>query len=75
MKLTCPECNGKKDMVYSCCTGEPVDNDYMLCPVCREHLGEEPCNTCGGDGFIEESDEPTEQQLDQYYRQAKHNPY
>ena len=49
--VVCPECEGKKELVYSCCTGEPVDNDLMICPTCKEHLGEEPCFTCGGTGI------------------------
>lgn len=48
----CPECNGKKEMVYSCCTGEAVDNDIMMCPKCHEHLGFEDCQTCEGTGKI-----------------------
>jgi hypothetical protein len=56
-QIICPECDGKKELVYSCCTGEAVDNDYMLCPICKEHLGEEPCYTCGGVGFITEENE------------------
>jgi hypothetical protein len=56
-KITCPECNGKKERVYSCCTGEHVDDDAMMCPECHEHLGEEPCFTCNGEGVIEEEEE------------------
>lgn len=50
----CPECEGAKELVYSCCTGEPVYNESMMCPVCHEHLGEEPCFTCYGLGYINE---------------------
>lgn len=53
-KIICPECNGYKIRVYSCCTGEHVDNDIMMCPVCHEHLGEEPCYTCDGTGVVDE---------------------
>lgn len=49
----CPDCEGSKVRVYSCCTGEHVDNDYQLCPVCMEHLCEEECETCYGKGIIE----------------------
>lgn len=49
---TCPECDGTGEMMYSCCTDEPVDSDYALCPVCREHLGESDCNTCEGKGKV-----------------------
>ncbi len=51
-KQVCPECEGKKTMVYSCCTGESVSNDIMMCPICKEHLGEENCWTCSGIGSI-----------------------
>lgn len=57
-RIVCPECDGKKELVYSCCTGEPVDNDLMMCPQCMEHLGEEPCNTCSGAGWIDKDDAP-----------------
>lgn len=55
----CPTCNGSGEAVYSCCTGEPVDNDFMICPVCHEHLGEEQCQECKGTGRIPD-DEPNE---------------
>lgn len=54
----CPECEGAKELVYSCCTGDIVSNDIMMCPVCHEHLGEEPCFTCDGKGYV--PDEETE---------------
>jgi DnaJ-class molecular chaperone len=53
----CPECNGRKELVYSCCTGDPVFNDEMMCPDCHEHLGEEPCFTCEGKGYVESEEE------------------
>ena len=52
MAKTCPECNGEKVMYYSCCSGEPVEDDIKICHECREHLGEEDCNTCNGSGQI-----------------------
>jgi len=51
---TCETCNGKGEAVFSCCTGDIVDSDIMMCPVCYEHLGEEPCYDCDGKGEIEE---------------------
>lgn len=47
----CRLCNGRGVAVFSCCTGEPVDSDYMICPECDEHLGEEECPECGGTGL------------------------
>lgn len=52
---TCPECEGLGQLVYSCCTGEKLGiawMDIMMCPVCKEHLGEEDCVTCEGKGWI-----------------------
>lgn len=58
--IECPECGGQGEVMYSCCTGEIITNDYGLCPVCKEHLGEEPCYTCKGEKFIKEGEEITE---------------
>lgn len=48
----CEECKGKGYGVWSCCTGELVANDIMLCPTCYEHLGEEDCWECKGTGYV-----------------------
>lgn len=48
----CPTCNGKGEAVISCCTGEVVDDDIMMCPTCKEHLGEETCPDCDGKGHV-----------------------
>lgn len=60
-QVICPECDGRKEMVYSCCTGDPVFNDEMMCPQCMEHLGEEPCYTCEGAGWVVEEPETKDQ--------------
>lgn len=39
----CDTCGGKGEAVFSCCSGEVVSDDIMLCPECYEHLGEEEC--------------------------------
>lgn len=57
MKVECPTCNGSGEAVFSCCTGEVVHDDIMVCPECREHLGEETCEDCGGTGEIEDGTE------------------
>lgn len=49
---TCPECKGKGEVVYGCCSGEMELNDYMICPICHEHLGEDTCEECNGSGEI-----------------------
>lgn len=50
----CPTCNGKGEAVFSCCTGEVVNDDIQLCPSCHEHLGEEQCQDCEGKGYVPE---------------------
>lgn len=54
MKTICQSCNGRGWGVWSCCTGDPVDHDIMMCPKCYEHLGEETCGECDGTGEVEE---------------------
>jgi len=49
---TCPQCEGQKEGYFSCCTGEMIDPDIAMCPDCKEHLGEETCDVCGGTGAI-----------------------
>lgn len=51
----CPECNGSGFMFYSCCTGEVLGGpweDIQMCPLCKEHLGEQDCETCHGEKKI-----------------------
>jgi hypothetical protein len=47
----CETCNGKGVAMFSCCTGEVVDEDMGLCPSCYEHLGEDTCEDCNGTGI------------------------
>jgi hypothetical protein len=56
-KITCETCDGSGEAVFSCCTGDVVHDDVMMCPVCYEHLGEETCIDCEGSGEVEEEDE------------------
>lgn len=55
-KEKCPDCNGKGEAFFSCCTGDRVDEDMPMCPQCYEHLGEEECPTCNGTGFVDIED-------------------
>jgi DnaJ-class molecular chaperone len=48
----CGVCNGKGEALFSCCTGERVDEDYGRCPTCKEGLGESKCEECEGTGFV-----------------------
>lgn len=53
--VACDECDGKGVGVYSCCTGERITGlaaDYMMCPICKEHLGEDDCEACDGTGYV-----------------------
>ena len=50
--ITCPTCDGKKEVMLSCCSGEVVDEDEAMCPDCHEHLGHEECPDCKGTGQI-----------------------
>lgn len=53
-KVECDACGGKGVCVYSCCTGEIVRDDYCTCPECHEHLGEETCQSCNGEGVVDD---------------------
>lgn len=46
----CYLCNGKGEVMLSCCTGDPVDEDIALCPKCKEHVAEDTCPECDGTG-------------------------
>jgi len=52
---TCETCYGNKEVIISCCTGDIVDDDIAMCPICYEHLGEETCPDCDGTGETEDS--------------------
>ena len=49
---TCPTCNGKKEVMISCCTQEVIHDDSDFCPKCHEHMGLEDCPDCEGSGVI-----------------------
>jgi len=55
--ILCPDCGGRGECVTSCCTGEVISDDWQMCPVCHEHLGEDTCELCGGTGFVDEDEE------------------
>lgn len=52
----CPVCNGKGEAMFSCCTGDRVDEDYGRCPTCKEGLSESECEDCEGTGLVKVSD-------------------
>jgi DnaJ-class molecular chaperone len=51
---TCPTCNGKKEVMISCCTQEVIHDDSDFCPKCFEHMGLEECPDCEGTGKVPE---------------------
>lgn len=53
-KIQCEDCNGTGECAYSCCTGQIISDDIMMCPYCHEHLGTEPCESCNGTGMVDE---------------------
>lgn len=58
--IKCKSCNGTGQAYVSCCTQEIVDSDIAMCPVCKEHLGEEDCPDCDGTGYEPEIEEKFE---------------
>jgi len=52
----CPICNGRGKALFSCCTGDRVDEDYARCPTCKENLGKSDCEDCSGTGLVKVSD-------------------
>ena len=48
----CPDCDGVGEVCYSCCGGEIITGDILICPSCHEMLGEDTCETCEGTGFV-----------------------
>lgn len=55
--VECPTCDGRREAVFSCCTGDLVDDDIAMCPECHEHLGESDCSDCDGTGYVPEDQE------------------
>lgn len=49
---TCETCNGKKEVAISCCSGDVINDDLLMCPECYEHLGLEDCPDCNGTGEV-----------------------
>ena len=48
----CPDCHGKGECVRSCCSGDIIVGDILICPQCYEHLGEDICELCEGKGIV-----------------------
>lgn len=48
----CQACDGKGEVMLSCCSQERVDEDYGRCPDCGEGLGEDTCDACNGKGYV-----------------------
>ena len=48
----CPTCRDTGECVTSCCTGDVITDDYVICSVCFEHCGEGECPDCEGSGKV-----------------------
>jgi DnaJ-class molecular chaperone len=66
----CVTCDGEGEAVFSCCSGEVVSDDMMICPECHEHLGEEECTDCDGKGYVAEDKEDFTDQAPSLQAQA-----
>jgi len=53
--VECTECGGEgvDPILYSCCGDDITGSDYLICPSCKEHCGDEhnECDTCDGKGY------------------------
>lgn len=52
----CEYCEGTGQVWMSCCGDEMAGSeyeDYMICPTCKEHIGDdtEDCGACDGTGY------------------------
>ena len=48
----CPTCNGKKEVMISCCTGQVIEDELSFCPTCKENMRLEDCPDCQGIGKV-----------------------
>lgn len=48
----CTDCEGTGYSLLSNCCGAEFDSDYMMCSDCLEHLGDNECTECNGQGVI-----------------------
>ena len=59
----CPDCSGDGEKLSDCCgasikgNGDNDSSDYGICPQCRDHCSFTACETCGGTGDVELTDE------------------
>ena len=57
--ICCESCNSSGEVMYSCCTGDIIEDDMAICPTCYEHLGDEECYDCRGTVSVTEGTEST----------------
>lgn len=71
----CNTCNGEGEAVFSCCGGDVVTGDLMMCPTCHEHLGPEECPDCGGEGFVKAEDQTNPTKVDPQLQAENHGDW
>lgn len=57
-------------LVSKCCGAGPVDDDIMICPDCKEHLGDEDIED---DELEEEETDMLEKCYSQYVKEGDKN--
>lgn len=50
--IECTECEGTGVNLLSNCCGAIFDEDIRICSDCKEHLGDNDCPECNGQGKI-----------------------
>jgi RecJ-like exonuclease len=48
----CTECEGTGYSLLSNCCGAFFDTDIRICSECKEHIGDNDCTECNGQGKI-----------------------
>ena len=48
----CEDCLGSGIAITSNCCDAGYDLDIMICKECKEHLGDNECPSCNGQGII-----------------------
>jgi hypothetical protein len=50
--ITCECCEGTGIAITSNCCDATYNSDIMICEHCYEHLGDNKCDECNGEGKI-----------------------
>lgn len=52
----CPDCLGYDGPPQSNCCGARIDSDHLICFDCKEHADIQVCETCDGEGVVDDDD-------------------